>query len=327
MWQTVDSEVAAAVALLLSMRDDHPVLRRRELLAAGISDATMTAMIRRGVLHRLRHGVYAATAVVTDAEPAERHRIDVAAAIAAADHPVWAFGPSAALLHGLPLPFAAPRSVHLLREARQDTRSLRRTSKHRLVVPAVTVTSSAVDPADVLAATAGLPCLARDAAAVTASIGLSSRWKVALLDAALWNGGSSEQRLLELAARWRYLGDGSELRRALERARPGAQTVLETFSRLALIEEGLPEPELQTAFHDGGGLIGYVDMWWPGLRVIGEADGAIKYGAPADLMKEKAREDRLRALGHMVVRWTWKEIRESPGTVAARIRAAGRIAA
>ena len=84
--------------------------------------------------------------------------------------------------------------------------------------------------------------------------------------------------------------------------------MLETLSRLALIGEGLPEPELQVDFHDGSGLIGRVDMWWPGLGVIGEADGLVKYGTGADVVREKVREDRLRATGRMVVRWTWSEI-------------------
>ena len=114
---------------------------------------------------------------------------------------------------------------------------------------------------------------------------------------------------------------------ALALARPGAQTVLETLSRLALIAEGLPEPELQVAFHDDEGLIGRVDMWWPGLGVIGEADGLLKYGSGADVVREKAREDRLRATGRMVVRWTWREIMTSPGIVARRIRGAARLAA
>jgi very-short-patch-repair endonuclease len=68
-------------------------------------------------------------------------------------------------------------------------------------------------------------------------------------------------------------------------------------------------------------------MWWPGLGVIGEADGVMKYGSADDLIAEKAREDRLRALGLMVVRWTWDEIRANPAQVAERIRRAARRAA
>ena len=150
---------------------------------------------------------------------------------------------------------------------------------------------------------------------------------MALFDSALWDGRTTVEELEAAIERWRHLGGSRELREALALARPGAQTVLETLSRLALMAEGLPEPELQVEFYDDEGLIGRVDMWWPGLGVIGEADGLLKYGSGEDVVREKAREDRLRALGFIVVRWTWREIMTSPETVARRLRAAARLAA
>ena len=54
----------------------------------------------------------------------------------------------------------------------------------------------------------------------------------------------------------------------------------------------LPRTNPLAWVRDGEGLIGYVDMWWPELNVIGEADGAVKYESKADLLKEKRREDR-----------------------------------
>ncbi len=150
---------------------------------------------------------------------------------------------------------------------------------------------------------------------------------MALFDSALWDGRATVAELEAAVERWRHLGGSRELLEALALARPGAQTVLETLSRLALMAEGLPEPELQVEFRDDEGLIGRVDMWWPGLGVIGEADGLLKYGSGADVVREKAREDRLRALGFIVVRWTWREIMTSPGIVARRLLAAARLAA
>ena len=74
--------------------------------------------------------------------------------------------------------------------------------------------------------------------------------------------------------------------------------------------------------YDADGLIGYVDMAWPDLMVIGEADGLLKYQDRADLIAEKLREDRLRALGWIVVRWTWDEVLRTPHVVVDRIRRA-----
>ena len=61
---------------------------------------------------------------------------------------------------------------------------------------------------------------------------------------------------------------------------------------------------------------GRVDFYFPGLAVVGEFDGKIKYQrflkpgqAPADVVfQEKLREDRIRDLGLIVVRWTWDDL-------------------
>ena len=84
---------------------------------------------------------------------------------------------------------------------------------------------------------------------------------------------------------------------------------------------GLPEPRLQVPFFDDAGLIGYVDMYFDTLGVIGEADGLVKYSTGADLLAEKRREDRLRRL-HPVVRWGWQQIWSNPERVAGQIREA-----
>jgi hypothetical protein len=324
MSHLLDHQVAEAVQLLTSIHAERPVLRRRDLLAEGINDALQSAMVRRGSLVRLRHGVYVSAQALAAATPSDRHRIHVAAAVSAATEPTWAFGLSAVSLRGLPLPFAAPEQVHLLRRRPQDLRALRRPSRHPLTIPEVAVHGAAVLDVDIDGDVRGVPCLSRAAAAVTASPALSHRWRVALFDAVRWGGMATEDELEAVAGRWRHLGQVVGIARAIADSRDGAQTVLETFSRLALVRHGLPEPELQVAFHDAAGLIGFVDMWWPHLRVIGEADGAVKYESRDDLMREKAREDRLRGLGHVVVRWTWREIQDAPESVAARIRAAAR---
>ena len=252
-----------------------------------------------------------------------RHRVDLAAAAAGAREPVWAFGCSAALMLGMPLPFRAPEQLVLARASGGDERALRRDSRHRLVIPDCRIVTGPV----VVASTRlvrGVPVVDPALAGVGAAADLTSaRWRTALLDAALWQGATPEdlQRAIDM---WRHLGHRTELLEALARARPGAQTVLETFSRLALVEQGLPEPILQQAFYDERGLIGFADMWWPDLHVIGEADGLVKYQTREDVIREKVREDRLRATGEAVVRWTPEEIENEPDAVAARVLKAAR---
>jgi hypothetical protein len=322
----VDRTVRAAVALLAALTDDQPVHRRSDLLALGITDAVQSAMVRRGALVRLRHGVYALRDLVDASTPVERHRIDLAAAVAGAREPVWAFGLSAALTLGMPLPVTVPEKIALVRPSGGDERALRRESRHRLAIPGSRITTGPVDAA-ATTTVRGVPVVGPGLAALGAATELTSpRWRTAVLDAALWQGATADD-IRRLIDAWRHLGHRAELIEAIGRARPGAQTVLETLSRLALVERGLPEPVLQQPFYDEAGLIGYVDMWWPSLHVIGEADGAVKYNSRADIVKEKVREDRLRATGEAVVRWTFEQIEDDPDAVAARVWRAARRAA
>ena len=69
--------------------------------------------------------------------------------------------------------------------------------------------------------------------------------------------------------------------------------------------------------------VGRVDFAWPALGVVGEFDGRIKYGrdlAPEQdptevLWHEKLREDLLRELGWLVVRWVWADLHAPRGVV------------
>ena len=54
-----------------------------------------------------------------------------------------------------------------------------------------------------------------------------------------------------------------------------------------------------------------------GPRLVAEFDGKIKYGRllrPGDIadviLREKAREDDIRAAGYMMLRWTWGTLRD-----------------
>jgi MoxR-like ATPase len=181
----VDRAVSDAVALLSQMSDDHPVHRRSELLTLGVTDATQSAMVRRGALVRLRHGVYVLPDTTALADPVARHRLDLAAAAAAAREPVWAFGCSAALMLGMPLPFRAPEQLVLARASGGDERALRRDSRHRLVIPDCRIVTGPVVVESTLLVR-GVPVVDPALAGVGAAADLTSaRWRTALLDAAL----------------------------------------------------------------------------------------------------------------------------------------------
>lgn len=318
-------EAAAQARRVAATRsaDMGGVFRRRDLVEWGIDDSLLQAMFRRGDWVRLRHGVYADSAAAHSDDPVVRHRLDLAAAIAAAQEPTFAVGPSAALLHGLPLPYVVPDAVHLVRDTRQDLRSLQRVSRHPLTIPSMHLTSHSGVGANSIRVD-GIATVSAAVAAITTAPHVGFTRKVGLFDAVLWNAQLTVDDIRAVLDDWPRLRDRAKSVAALELARAGAQTYLETVSRLQLTRVGLPEPLLQVPFYDDAGLIGLVDMYWQGFGVVGEADGAVKYTSRDDLIREKRREDRLRALGLSVVRWMWDEITTTPDAVATRIRSAAR---
>ena len=113
-------------------------------------------------------------------------------------------------------------------------------------------------------------------------------------------------------------------RRAVAFADGRAESVLESISRVAFDELGLPPPDLQAWVGDEDEIIGRADFLWRAYRTVGEADGAVKYADPARAMAQLERDARLRAAGFEVVHFTWREITRTPEQVAATIRTAFR---
>ncbi|WP_157374583.1 hypothetical protein [Haematomicrobium sanguinis] len=149
------------------------------------------------------------------------------------------------------------------------------------------------------------------------------------------NDGIPHAETLRLIrAGMRRLDSGAKMERANDALAFGSSLSMsagESLGRVQMYDAGLDIPELQVRFEDGQGLIGYADYFWRLARVIGEFDGKIKYvdpafrnGRSADqvVFDEKVREDRLRALGFTVVRWTWSDLKQ-PGALERKLRAAG----
>ena len=134
----------------------------------------------------------------------------------------------------------------------------------------------------------------------------------------------------ELAESWPSAGSGTASAPPGEPSRcwdPRSESVGESASRVVFRDHGIPDPQPQFVIVDGS-FSARADFAWPELRTLGEFDGKLKYGdlvpggrRPADILwEEKIREDRLRALGWQVVRWTWTNsvASDRPGPPAAR---------
>jgi len=302
------------------------VFSPRDLPSWEIDPAITKTMVRSGRWRKLRYGVYTDRLILDQVlgDPQALHELNLAAAILSLRCPAAAFGRSAALLHNLPLPAGGPHELEIVRDSGQDLRALHDRVKNSNSLPNVrskTIDFRSVD-FDVVR---GIKTVNRAWAAVTAACSSPRNYRVGLIDAVLWQGGATREELDAICAQSLSIRGMHEVRRTIPLSRDGAQTILETISRLTFHDHGLPHPTLQERIYDSLGLIGIVDFAWLALGIIGEADGAIKYDSPQSIIDERRREQRLKDAGFEVFRWTWSEIHNEPMKVVGRFnRAAAR---
>ena len=271
--------------------------------ASGLAGEDLRRAARTGSLVRVRHGAYVPTATWTSADHAERHRLLVRAAARTLSSPVFGHA-SAAAVWRLPLLEGWPSDVHVLVPDARGTPSTRGVRRHRVaVVPEIRV----VGGVRVTTAARTVVDLART--------GSFARGLVLADDALRRRRVTPDDLTRELVA----AGSGRGVRRArrvADEADARSESPGESLSRARMIELGLPRPVLQHEVRDRRGLVGRVDFFWESLGVVGEFDGRLKYRADGvgdrtaaedRVWAEKRREDRLRAAGLRVVRWTWQD--------------------
>jgi transcriptional regulator with AbiEi antitoxin domain of type IV toxin-antitoxin system len=127
------------------------------------------------------------------------------------------------------------------------------------------------------------------------------------------------EAVIGACARWPGL---RRARQVVEFSDGKSESVLESISRVAFRELGIPAPELQEWVGGEDGWLGRADFLWRRYGTIGEADGAVKYARPALAIAQLRRDRELREAGFEVVHFTWDEIVRTPRQVAAALRAA-----
>lgn len=284
-----------------------------QLQAVDIDEMSVAQMVRERSLVRLRRGLFAAGESWRGATPEVQLALRTRAVLldrpgAAASHA------SAAVIHELPL-WGAVTVVDLVSATpRRRVRSGVRLHPWPPAVDAVTVDGLRVMPVSVTIAQMSL---------VSGTVPT-----LVCLDRALHEGKVTTAAVAEAGE---ALGMGprgrARLQRVLERSDAGCESVGETRTRVLLVDLGL-QVRSQVNIRDDDGLVGRVDFL-VGERVVVEFDGMVKYGG-ADgrraLQAEKAREDRLRAAGYVVVRLVWADL-DHPERVLDLVRRAIRRAA
>ncbi len=255
---------------------------------------------------------------------AQRHAIEVAAAVLVTGSDAVGSHESAAVVHELPM-LRAHTGPPVLSRARprrgvrpDAVRAARLVSQvpehHRTVAHGAPVTTLARTAADLARRGRPLSAVVVLDAVLRAQVGRAEVAAV-LDDCRGWPGSAR-------ARSWLAFADGR------------AESPLESIGRWRFAEAELPPPDLQVTLGGTDGPIGRVDFCWRALRTVGEADGFTKYrttdGVPdfSVLRAEKLREDALRDAGFAVFRFTWDEAVRRPAVLEQRaLRAFARAAA
>lgn len=272
----------------------------------------LAALVTGGALVRVRRGAYVLGELWTPASPERRLDLRTRAVLhTRASTSEAASHQSALAVHGLPLHGVPTDVVDLLGRVKR----VRRSAGLRMLpddagLPVESVDGCRTVPVEVALAQVALregrepAVVATDRALALGRIELGQ-----VLDHL--DHLAESPRQAARATRWLHETDAK------------SESVGETRMRLMLVDLG-HDVRSQVQIHDSDGTVfARVDLL-VGERVVVEFDGLVKYeGAKgrAALAAEKAREDRLRALGYEVVRLTWADLAR-PQRVAALVRSA-----
>jgi hypothetical protein len=292
------------------------VVSARQAATAGYTKEQVRERLADGRWERVRYGQYAETLDLSASAPWDRlvirHRRLVHAAVRSMrPGSVVVSHHSALVMHGVPVRLADLAEVQLTRTSgRTGVKAGVRHHRGQVSHPDVT----RVD---------GLTVTSIARALVETASRSSFEAAVVSADAALRRPEVSDDDLRRLLEVTEYWPGGPTIRSALAFADPLAESVGESRLRVLMRNEGLPAPVLQAVFEDADGFIGRVDFYFPDYNTVVEFDGLMKYsdGSREALIREKAREDRLRALGLEIVRITWADL-DRPAQTAMRIRQA-----
>ena len=255
--------------------------------------------VERGEWVGVGWGAYARSAAGIDHQGRIAH-IERAVAACLRRPGVALAGATAAVAHGLPLVSRLPDDVQLLRPAGGTSHGGRRRGvnvRRAIVRDADIVMVGGVAATSVARTILDLACASREDGLAAADAALRAELvePQQLLDALA--GRLAGERGVR-RARW-VVAEASGLR----------ESPLESWSWCRFTDWRLPLPAMQgEILDDVGRFLARVDFVWQHARVIGEADGRLKYVTAEDLYREKRREDALRDRGWTVVRWSWSDL-------------------
>ncbi|MGV0607813.1 hypothetical protein [Mycolicibacterium sp. XJ1904] len=142
---------------------------------------------------------------------------------------------------------------------------------------------------------------------------------LATLDAALRSGTCNRAELWRAAIRQAGRRGIVAVRDLLPLADARAESPMESEARLAMIDGGLPVPELQYEVVDGNGQLRRLDFAWPDFGVAVEYDGIDWHTEPDVLRNDRRRQLALQDVGWTVIAIVFDDVRHRPSDLVARL--------
>lgn len=289
-------------------------------MSGGWSSRRIDAALARGTWHRIAAGLYAVSDHWDRLAPWDRHHVLARTAMRVTPDAIISHTSAAALL-GLPMPPVPPAraTLTLLDDRRTSTDDAWRRF-HRGATPPDQIWIRARTPTLVPARTV-VDCVRE----------MRPGDALAVVDAALRRGLVTEPALRAMRThqtRWPGVAAADVLFGLADARR---ESWLESVSAWVFHSWALPAALPQVVVLDERRrFVGRVDAGWPGLGVVGEADGMTKYAMdplPGDDLErtvarkvraQTLRHERLRDLGWEVVRWGTDDVLHRPLELRAR---------
>ena len=298
---------------------DGPVWLRSELLESGHSDRELAALVRAGVLQRIRRGAYTDRTTYDAADTAARHALMARAVTRQAKTEVVPSHVSAIPFHGGPMWGMPLDVVHVARPDGRAGRSEAGVRQHQGTI----VDGDIVVRHD-------LPVMSATRTALDVTTCCSTEASLVLVNDLLHRGLTT---LEDLRARYSPMSrDPNTLKTdiVLRLADPRLESVGESRTFWLMYRGGIPAPDPQfEVLDDVGRVFARLDFAWPELGVWLEFDGREKYlkhlrtgeSVVDAVLREKERESRISELtGWRCIRITWADL-ERPKATGVRILA------
>ena len=268
--------------------EDAGLLRRSHLVT--VEDPTLVdKALRRKKITRVQRGVYKEGGPADVRERAWAACATVGGCEAVASHR------TAARVHGLEVPANGPDEVTIPRAERRPHRSELRFHTAVLapddvvVLGGLTLTSIARTVVDL--------CRAEEQ--------FRAVWAV---ERALTRDLVTPEELSSALERSRGVPGIVRARDRIAAARPRSGSPLETAARLAIVDDGLEEPEVQLPITRADGKDAFVDLAYRRERVGLEFDGRSEHGMERAVFEDRNRENQIVLRDLTIIRFSWFDV-------------------